>query len=172
MFNQLTELLKSLWEYLIPIEVLNPWQRGCILRLGKFHREIGPGFHWLIPFVDRVVSASTVTTTTSLPAQSVLTPSNQVVTAEAIVRWSVHDVRAFLLDIWDGQNLITDSVQGAIADAIRTTPDFGDLEKRILTKSRQAVQRFGITIEAVRLTTLAPVRVVRLITTPTQPPIT
>lgn len=164
MFGQLADFLKGIWDYIAPLAVINPWQRGCVLRLGKFQREIGSGVHFLIPFVDRVVSASTVTTTTSLSAQSVMTADNKVVTVEAIVRWSVVDTKKFLLDIWDGTNLITDSVQGAIADAIREAPfESPGLEQEILEKSVAAVLKFGICIEAVRLTTMAPVKVLRLI---------
>lgn len=171
MLSQLTDLLKNAWDHIYPLEVVNPWQRGCVLRFGRFNREIGPGIHWLIPFVDRAVTANVVTTTTALPAQSVMTRDGKVVTVEAIVRWSVSDVRLFLLDIWDGQNLITDSVQGAIADAIRDLPlDAPELEKRILSKSRSAVSRFGISVEAVRLTTMALVRVIRLIGHPQPQP--
>ena len=36
------------------ITTLSESERGCIFRLGRFHRVAGPGSVWLIPFVDQL----------------------------------------------------------------------------------------------------------------------
>lgn len=164
MLDQLIEFLQRIGTALFPWTIVDSWQGGVILRLGKYHRTIMPGFHWRIPFVETAVLQSVVTTTTALRPQSVVTKDGKVMTTEAVVRWSVSDPKAYILDIWDGPNVIIDSAQGAIANALRAVDsDSSDLPKKILAESRKALTKYGINVEAVTLTTLAPVRVIRLI---------
>lgn len=164
MFIELLEVLQRIGGSILPFVVVEQWQAGVVLRFGKFRRELQPGFHWLIPWVETPVCVSAVTTTTALKAQSVVTKDGRVVTAEAIIRWRLQDVKAFILDVWDANNVIVDSTQGAIADALRAVEfDSPELHKRVLTESRRALLKFGVKVEAVTLTTLAPVRVLRLI---------
>jgi regulator of protease activity HflC (stomatin/prohibitin superfamily) len=164
MISQLIDLLKSLGTAFLPWVIIDQWQQGVVLRFGRFNRVVGPGFHWVIPFVEHTVDQSVVTTTTALKPQSVVTKAGVVVTVEAVVRWSVSDVKTYTIDIWDGSNVIVDSAQGAIAETLRgTTIDDPVLNKSILHESRKALSRFGIRVENVTLTTLAPVKVIRLI---------
>ena len=164
MFGQLLEILQRVGAAALPWTVVNHWERAVVLRLGKFQRELEPGFHWTVPFIDQVVCRSVVTTTTALKPQSVTTSDGKVITAEAVVRWNVSNIRVFALDIWDGNNVIIDSTQGAIASALRSLDSNSpEIPRKILTESRKALAKFGITVEAVTLTTLAPVRVIRLI---------
>jgi regulator of protease activity HflC (stomatin/prohibitin superfamily) len=164
MFSELLDVLQRVGGSLLPFVVVEQWQEGVILRFGKFRRTLCPGFHWMIPWVDKPVCVSAVTTTTALKAQSVVTKDGRVVTAEAVVRWRLQDVKAFVLDVWDADNVIIDSTQGAIADALRSVElSSPELHRRVLLESRRALVRFGVKVEAVTLTTLAPVKVLRLI---------
>ena len=36
------------------IRIVRPTHRGLIERLGKYHRFGRPGFHWIIPIIDRM----------------------------------------------------------------------------------------------------------------------
>jgi len=40
--------------FFIGIRIVRPMGRGLIERLGKYHRFAGPGFHWIIPIIDRM----------------------------------------------------------------------------------------------------------------------
>ena len=40
--------------FLNGIRVVRPTTRGLIERLGKYHHFANPGFHWIIPFIDRM----------------------------------------------------------------------------------------------------------------------
>ena len=43
--------------------MLKEWERGVLLRLGRFERVLGPGINWTFPGFDRLVS------TVDIPAQ-------------------------------------------------------------------------------------------------------
>ena len=171
MFSQIVDFLKSIGSSILPWVVVDQWQQAVVLRFGKFHRTLDPGIHGVIPLMEFPVVQSVVTTTTALKPQSVTTKDGRIVTAEAVVRWSVSDVRTYTVDIWDASNVIVDSAQGAIADALRLSGmDDPELGKRILHETRRALTRFGIKVESVTLTTLAPVKVIRLIGATQQAP--
>ena len=36
------------------IRIVRPTQRGLIERLGKYHNFAHPGFHWIIPIIDKL----------------------------------------------------------------------------------------------------------------------
>lgn len=36
------------------IKIVRPTQRGLIERLGKYYSFALPGFHWIIPMIDRI----------------------------------------------------------------------------------------------------------------------
>lgn len=40
--------------FLSGIRIIRPTHRGLIERLGKYHRFGKPGFHWIIPVIDRL----------------------------------------------------------------------------------------------------------------------
>jgi regulator of protease activity HflC (stomatin/prohibitin superfamily) len=40
--------------FLAGIRVVRPTHRGLVERLGKYHRYADPGFHWIIPIIERM----------------------------------------------------------------------------------------------------------------------
>jgi len=162
MIAQLVEIIKSLGVSALPFVVVDQWQAAVILRLGKFHHSIMPGFHWKIPFVDSAMIQSAVVTTTSLSAQSIIAPDEKVYTAEGVVRWRVDDIKPFVCDVWDSENVIIDGAKSAIAETIRTE-GIGDISSKVTTKTRRALKKYGIHVEEITITTLAPIRCIRLV---------
>src|SRR5678815_6045961 len=49
------------------------YQRGVLFRLGRLAPTKGPGWYWLIPFVDRVVRVDMRTITYQLETQETIT---------------------------------------------------------------------------------------------------
>ena len=170
MFSQLLDLLKTLGTTFLPFTVVDAWQHGVVLRFGRVHRVAEPGFHFIWPFAEQVFAVSVVTTTTTLSAQTLLAPDGKLYTIEGVVRWSVADARAFVERIWDGGNVIVDCCKGAIATALRDKGVDG-IDAQILKNARTALSKYGIKVEAVTLTTMATVRVFRMISSSSHEPI-
>ena len=40
--------------FFLGIKIVRPTHRGLIERLGKYHKFATPGFHWIIPFIDKM----------------------------------------------------------------------------------------------------------------------
>jgi regulator of protease activity HflC (stomatin/prohibitin superfamily) len=40
--------------FFMGIKIVRPTHRGLIERLGKYIKFANPGFHWIIPFIDKM----------------------------------------------------------------------------------------------------------------------
>jgi len=162
MLSQLFEILRSLGGSLAPWVVVDQWQAGVVLRFGLFHRILGPGFKWKFPFVETATIHSVSVTTTALSAQSVMAPDGKVYTAEGVVRWRVDDIKPYVCAIWDSENVVVDSAKSSIFETIRVE-GAADIAGKVTAKSRRTLKKYGIFVEEITITTLAPVRCIRLI---------
>lgn len=80
-------------------KVLASWERAIVLRLGRFHRMMGPGPVLLLPFIDRAYRVDTRIVTLEVPRQDMMTRDNVPVSVDAIVLFYVVDPRAAILNI-------------------------------------------------------------------------
>ncbi len=61
------------------------YQRGVLFRLGRLEPTKGPGWYWLIPFVDRVVRVDMRTITYQLETQETITRDGVAVRVNAVL---------------------------------------------------------------------------------------
>jgi regulator of protease activity HflC (stomatin/prohibitin superfamily) len=167
MFEKLIEIITNWASLLAPFVIVNPYEEGVLNRVGKFKKVISPGIHFKIPILDEVVTQYTVTTTLSLPAQSLYTIDKQNIVVKGVVKYKISDVKIFLLEVYDAQDAISDMTQSIIKNIImsKTMEECIDPEiDNILTKkARVEVKKWGVEINQVTLTDLAPIRSFRLI---------
>ncbi|AHZ84837.1 slipin family protein [Bdellovibrio bacteriovorus] len=71
------------------IKILNDWERGVVLRLGKAVGVRGPGLILLIPFVERMIKIDTRTITMDVQPQDVITKDNVSMQVNAVVYFKV-----------------------------------------------------------------------------------
>lgn len=71
------------------VKILNDWERGVVLRLGKAIGVRGPGLIILIPFVERMVKIDTRTITMDVPPQDVITKDNVSMQVNAVIYFKV-----------------------------------------------------------------------------------
>src|SRR5258705_5569320 len=82
--------------------VAQQWERGIVLRLGRFHAMRGPGLYWILPFVDSVSSwIDQRTITTTFAAEQTLTSDTVPVSVDAVLFWMVHDGQKAALEVQD-----------------------------------------------------------------------
>ena len=121
MLDRLFDFLAGVWEWLIPFTVIDCYQRGVILRFGKFNRVIVTGFHWLWPFgIDSVKSETVVRQTSDLSVQSLTTKDGKPITLNAILVYEISDIAKFLLEIDDGETDLQNMCYGVISDCVES----------------------------------------------------
>jgi regulator of protease activity HflC (stomatin/prohibitin superfamily) len=84
------------------IRVLNEYERGVVLRLGKYvgHPK-GPGIFWIIPFVDKMLSVDLRLIAEDVPPQDIITKDNVSVKVNAVVYFRVVQPEKAVLDVFN-----------------------------------------------------------------------
>ena len=101
----------SSWMWLIPIvvvvliilgnalRVLKEYERGVVLRLGKFHMTKEPGLRLIIPWIDKMTKIPIRIVTMDVPSQEVITKDNVSVKVNAVVYFRVMDPEKAFLEV-------------------------------------------------------------------------
>jgi len=58
------------------IRIIRPTNRGLIERLGKYHRFSGPGFHWIIPAIEKMYQVNITEKMINAEPQEIITNDN------------------------------------------------------------------------------------------------
>ena len=71
------------------IRVVRPTHRGIIERLGKYHKFAHPGFNWLIPMIDRMITVNITEQMVDAQPQEIITDDNLNARVDAQVYFRV-----------------------------------------------------------------------------------
>ena len=71
------------------IRIIRPTHRGLIERLGKYNRFANPGFHWIIPIVERMFMVNTTEQMVNAEPQEIITNDNLNASVDAQVYFKV-----------------------------------------------------------------------------------
>jgi len=75
--------------FLVGIRIVRPTQRGLIERLGKYHNYANPGFHWIIPVIDRLFMINVTEQMVDAEPQEIITNDNLNARVDAQVYFRV-----------------------------------------------------------------------------------
>jgi len=167
MFDRLIDMLLGCLQWFVPFVVVDEFERAIVLRFGKFHRVLEPGFHWIIPLeAEKVLADNVVPRTVNLGSQSLTTKDGKVVVVGGVVTASIRDIKKALLEVEGVDDALKDSCYGAIGSLVAAHPWDAvqqDTFSETLTKAcRKQAWRYGIEIERVQLSDLSLARTLRL----------
>lgn len=101
------------------IQVILEWEKGVILRRGKFKRVKGAGITIIIPVLDRITSRiDTRIRATDFSAEKSLTKDTVPVHVDALAFWMIWDARKAVLEVEDFMEAVTLSAQTALRASI------------------------------------------------------
>ena len=133
------------------------WEKGIVLRLGKYSREVGPGLFLAIPLIEQVYVASTRTMPIDIPKQEVMTKDNVSVYINGVVYFKVINHRDAITKLKDPAYAISRYSQTALRDVIGTmTLDEVLNERTIIADNIEAIvdkmaHLWGIDIESIKI---------------------
>ncbi len=81
------------------LRVLNEYQRGVLLTLGRYTGTKGPGLIWVWPFVQQISRVDLRTVVMDVPAQDVITRDNVTVKVNAVIYFRVVDPSRAILQV-------------------------------------------------------------------------
>lgn len=168
MFDRLVELIIQFADLFRFWIILDPFEQGVLLRLGKFVRVLEPGFHWVYPLhIDHVMFESVVPTTHSLGNESITTKDGKAVSFHAVITYQVSDVEKALLSVHDTDHALVDACRGEVARTLMAHTWEEIIQDGIyddLTKAcRKRGWKWGIEIISVQLASLSLAKNIRLI---------
>ena len=81
------------------LRVLKEYERGVVLRLGKFHMTKEPGLRVIIPLIDKMTKIPVRIVTMDVPSQEIITKDNVSVKVNAVVYFRVMDPQKAFLEV-------------------------------------------------------------------------
>ena len=100
------------------IKILSEWQRGLILRFGRFVGIRGPGLIILIPGVERLIRVDTRTVTMDIPPQDVITLDNVSLKVNAVLYFRITDPEKAITKVEDFHFATAQSAQTTLRSTL------------------------------------------------------
>ncbi len=168
MFDKLVDLLKQFGRFFVFWYVMDPYEGGVILRLGKFHRMAKVGWNWLLPFViEREIGCTTATTTLLVGPQSLMTKDGKQIVISTVITATVEEPKLFILEINGGMSALDDAATGVVSRLVMEHSLEDLLKMDIANELTKDVRRFakpwGVGISRVQLSDFTVMRSIRLL---------
>lgn len=139
------------------LKIINQYERGIVLTLGKFTGAREPGLRVVLPIFQRLIKVDTRVNTIDIPKQEVITQDNVTVNVDAVVYFRVKDTEKAVLEVADYIYASSQFAQAALRDVT------GNIELDALLSKREDVsqqieqivdeetEKWGIDIENVKI---------------------
>jgi regulator of protease activity HflC (stomatin/prohibitin superfamily) len=101
------------------IKVADQWEKGVVLRFGRYRGLRGPGLFWIVPIVDRIpMWIDHRVMVTPFNAEKTLTMDTVPVDVDAVLFWLVWDAEKAALEVEDYRTAIGWAAQTALREVI------------------------------------------------------
>ncbi|MGB5715484.1 MAG: FtsH protease activity modulator HflK [Gammaproteobacteria bacterium] len=100
------------------IYIIEPAERGVVLRLGEFHTITGPGPHWFIRGLETVDKVDVDNLRTVSHRAKMLTRDENIVQVEVAVQYQVRDAREYLFQVRDPDYTLQEATESALREVI------------------------------------------------------
>ena len=165
----------NIWYVLVPlvviilaagIKIVRPTQRGLIERLGKYSKFASPGFHWIIPIIDKIYIINVTEQMVDAEPQEIITNDNlnasvdaqvyfRVKSDEESVKGSIYNVNNFR---WQIVNLARTTLRNIIGTLTlkSANSERGKINAELYKTLHTETQGWGIEIVRTELKQIDP----------------
>lgn len=143
--------------FLSGIKIVNQYQRGVVLTLGKLTGVRQPGFRFIFPIIQTVIMVDIRSTPIDVAKQEIITKDNVTAGVDAIVYFRVVDASKAVLETTNYVYATSQFAQAALRDVTGNFELDDLLSKRdeISTQIKEIVDKqtdqWGIDVEAVKI---------------------
>jgi regulator of protease activity HflC (stomatin/prohibitin superfamily) len=154
--------------FLAGIRIIRPTERGLIERLGKYHSFANPGFHWIIPIIDRLFTVNVTEQMVDAEPQEIITNDNlnasvdaqvyfRVKADEESVKGSIYNVNNYK---WQIVNLARTTLRNIIGTLTlkSANSERGKINAELYKTLHEETQSWGIQIVRTELKQIDPPR--------------
>src|SRR3990167_748125 len=91
--------------FLMSIQIVRPVEVRLVERFGMYVKTLNPGFAFIVPFIERVISVNITETMADVEPQIVITKDKLNVEVDALVYYKVSDAQkaAYNIDDYESQ---------------------------------------------------------------------
>lgn len=139
------------------IKIINQYERGVVLTLGRFTGIREPGLRVVIPVVQQLIKVDVRSTPVDVPRQEVITKDNVTINVDAVVYFRVLDSAKAVLETNNYIYATAQFAQAALRDVVGNVELDSLLSKRdqISQEIKQIVdaetEKWGIDVENVKI---------------------
>jgi regulator of protease activity HflC (stomatin/prohibitin superfamily) len=128
------------------VRVVNEYERGVVLRLGRYAGTRPPGLNLIVPVIDRMIRVDLRVVTREIPPQEVITRDNVPIKVDAVIYYRVVDPAQAVLNVGDYESAVFNLAQTTLRSVL------GEVElDEVLAKREELSERIkGIIDEKTR----------------------
>lgn len=115
------------------LRIVDQFERGVVLTLGKYTSTRQPGLTWILPAIQKMTKVDIRIATIDIPQQEVITKDNVPVGINAVVYFNVESAESAILNIQNYTVAVGQYAQAALRDVI------GGIELDPLLSEREKV---------------------------------
>ncbi|MDR3438573.1 SPFH domain-containing protein [Telmatospirillum sp.] len=115
-------VVAALYIFLSTVRIINQFERGVVLTLGRYTSTRSPGLNILIPWIQTLRRADIRIMVAEIDPQDLITKDNVSVKVTAVVYYRISDPRKALLEVRDYPNAINQLAQITLRSTIGQYP--------------------------------------------------
>ena len=133
------------------------YERAVLFRLGRLGEAKGPGWYWLLPWIDRVVKVDLRTITKALDTQETVTRDGVPVRVNAVLWFRAKDEVRVVTTVVDWERAVIQAAETAMRDAIGQSDLDQMLKERVLINQRlqemlaKACAHWGVIVDSIEM---------------------
>lgn len=139
------------------VHIAAQWERGIVLRLGRFQSIRGPGVILIFPVIDHLRMVDTRIQTVAIPQQSVITRDNVPMSINGVLFFKVVDVMKAVVSIQDFEFSILQYAQVTLRDSIgrlaldELLAELEQIQEQIEKLVGEVARGWGLEVDGLRL---------------------
>ncbi len=150
-------ILFGLFLLIAGLRVINQYERGVVLTLGKYSGIKTPGLNWIIPVIQTMNKVDMRISTVDIPQQEAITKDNVPVGINGVVYFRVEQAEMATLEIQNYSMAVSQYAQAALRDVIGSV----ELDTLLTERDRvadeikkivdEATNSWGINVNSIKI---------------------
>lgn len=162
-------LLAFIWRFILelwPWTIIDKWELGLRVRLGKHLTPLHPGVRISLPFIDTILTESAALKTVNLTDQTMSTIDGVNASVSGVTWYYIIDLEQLSLRVDDHEESMSNLAMTALGSKLAVLEfaecDLPTLERVAQKKIRRKAKHWGIYVDRFELTDLCDSQVYRV----------
>ncbi len=150
-------IVVGLWLFLSTVRIIEQYQRGVVLTLGRYTSTRQPGLNFLVPVLQTMRRADVRVTVMVVEPQDVITRDNVSVKVSAVTYYRVVDAKQALIDVQNYRDAIDQLAQVTLRSTIGKHPldellaQQDKLNETLAAALESRTQQWGVQVDHVEI---------------------